>query len=277
MATVTLTPEEIDLLDPTFIGPTWQQDAFGRWVLPGKTLGWQIAGWSAEYLRSEDGGPWKFTREQLRFVLHWYAVDENGRFTNRKGVLQRMKGWGKDPLLAVLCLVELCGPSRFSHWDEAGEPVGVPHPRAWVQVTAVNQSQTTNTMALIPSLMSDAFKAKYGIKDGAVLIRANGGKCRLEAVTSSFRALEGKRTTFLPCSTRRITGCSATTGTRCTRRSTVTRPSRTVAISRSRTLTCPVKTPWPSGCASPSTRSLRAGRSASASCTTRSRLTRRRP
>ena len=191
-----LTPEEIDLLDPTFIGPTWQRDAFGRWVLPVKTLGWQIAGWAAEYLLAEDGGPWKFTKEQLRFILHWYAVDENGRFIHRKGVLQRMKGWGKDPLLAVMCLVELVGPSRFSHWDEAGEPVGTPHPQAWVQVTAVNQSQTTNTMSLIPSLMSDHFKVKYGIKDGAVLIRANGGKQRLEAVTSSYRALEGKRTTF---------------------------------------------------------------------------------
>ncbi|MFE5663395.1 terminase [Streptomyces niveus] len=192
----TLTPEEIDLLEPTFIGPTWQKDPYGRWALPTKTLGWQIAGWCSEWLRSEEGGPWKFTREQLRFVLHWYAVDDSGRFTNRKGVLQRMKGWGKDPLLAVLCLVELVGPSRFSHWDEAGEPVGKAHPRAWVQVTAVNQSQTTNTMALIPSLMSDDFKVKYDVKDGAVLIRANGGKARLEAVTSSYRALEGKRTTF---------------------------------------------------------------------------------
>ncbi|MEU6572299.1 terminase [Streptomyces sp. NPDC046805] len=191
-----LTAEEIEELPPTFLGPTWQKDSLGAWVLPKRTLGWQIAGWAAEYLQAENGGPWKFTREQLRFVLHWYAVDENGRFTNRKGVLQRMKGWGKDPLLAVLCLVELVGPSRFSHWDKAGEPVGVPHPRAWVQVTAVNQSQTTNTMALIPSLMTDHFKAKYGVKDGAVLIRANGGKCRLEAVTSSYRALEGKRTTF---------------------------------------------------------------------------------
>ncbi|WJN62549.1 terminase large subunit [Streptomyces phage phiScoe1] len=191
-----LTPEEIEQLPPTFLGPTWQRDSMGAWVLPKRTLGWQIAGWAAEYLQAENGGPWKFTREQLRFVLHWYAVDENGRFVNRKGVLQRMKGWGKDPLLAVLCLVELVGPSRFSHWDEAGEPVGIPHPRAWVQVTAVNQSQTTNTMALIPSLMTDHFKAKYGVKDGAVLIRANGGKCRLEAVTSSYRALEGKRTTF---------------------------------------------------------------------------------
>ncbi|QAX95458.1 terminase large subunit [Streptomyces phage BartholomewSD] len=195
-AQAVLTPEEIDLLEPSFIGPTWQKDAFGRWVLPDKTLGWQIAGWCSEWLLAEDGGPWKFTREQLRFVLHWYAVDENGRFKHRKGVLQRMKGWGKDPLLAVLCLVELVGPSRFSHWDEAGDPVGAPHPQAWVQVTAVNQSQTTNTMSLIPSLMSDAFKAKYAIKDGAVLIRANGGKQRLEAVTSSYRALEGKRTTF---------------------------------------------------------------------------------
>jgi hypothetical protein len=191
-----LTAEEIEQLPPTFLGPTWQKDSLGAWLLPKRTLGWQIAGWAAEYLQAENGGPWKFTREQLRFVLHWYAVDENGRFTNRKGVLQRMKGWGKDPLLAVLCLVELVGPSRFSHWDEAGEPVGIPHPRAWVQVTAVNQSQTTNTMALIPSLMTDHFKAKYGVKDGAVLIRALGGKVRLEAVTSSYRALEGKRTTF---------------------------------------------------------------------------------
>ncbi|AGM12182.1 terminase large subunit [Streptomyces phage Zemlya] len=191
-----LTLEEIEALEPDFLGPTWQKDAFGQWVLPKYTLGWQIAGWCAQWLRAEDGGPWKFTKEQLRFVLHWYAVDSTGRFTARKGVLQRLKGWGKDPLLAVLCLVELVGPSRFSHWDENGEPVGEPHPQAWVQVTAVNQSQTTNTMSLIPSLMSDAFKAHFDIKDGAVLIRANGGKQRLEAVTSSYRALEGKRTTF---------------------------------------------------------------------------------
>ncbi|AKY03689.1 terminase large subunit [Streptomyces phage Lannister] len=191
-----LTLEEIEALEPTYIGPTWQKDAFGQWVLPKHTLGWQIAGWCAQWLKAEDGGPWKFTKEQLRFVLHWYAVDKNGRFINRKGVLQRLKGWGKDPLLAVLCLVELVGPSRFAHWDENGDPVGEPHPQAWVQVTAVNQSQTTNTMSLIPSLMSDAFKAHFDIKDGAVLIRANGGKQRLEAVTSSYRALEGKRTTF---------------------------------------------------------------------------------
>ncbi|OKI45104.1 terminase [Micromonospora sp. CB01531] len=202
-----MTEEEIRLLHPTYLGPTWMTREDGSWHLPERTIGWQIAGWCAEYLLAEDGGPWRFTPEQLRFILWWYAVDEDGRFIHRTGVLQRMKGWGKDPLLAVMCLVELVGPSRFDRWAtaddvkkgraaKAGDPVGKAHPQAWVQVTAVNQSQTTNTMALIPSLMSDHFKHTYKIKEGAILIRANGGRQRLEAVTSSYRALEGKRTTF---------------------------------------------------------------------------------
>ncbi|WP_309140474.1 terminase [Streptomyces sp. PKU-EA00015] len=172
------------------------KDASGQWKLPQRTLGWQIAGWCAEYLKAESGGSWKFTKEQLRFVLHWYAVDENGRFTYRKGVLQRLKGWGKDPLLAVISLVEFVGPSRFSHWGPDGQPVGVPHPQAWVQIAAVSRDQTRNTMTLMPSLMSDKLIETYGIKAGAELIRANGGRQRLEAVTSSFRALEGGRVTF---------------------------------------------------------------------------------
>ncbi|WP_241695035.1 terminase [Streptomyces sp. C] len=44
--------------------------------------------------------------------------------------------------------------------------------------------------------MSDKLIETYGIKAGAELIRANGGRQRLEAVTSSFRALEGGRVTF---------------------------------------------------------------------------------
>ncbi len=191
-----LTLEEIEALQHTFIGPTWLRNGDGSWFLPKRTLGWQIAGWCSKYLNAEAGGPWKFTREQLRFVLWWYAVDEHGEFVYRKGVLQRMKGWGKDPLLAVLCMVELVGPSRFAGWDEKGKPLGAPHPQAWVQVTAVNQSQTTNTMALIPTLVSDHMREEYGLVIGAVLIRGMSGKVRLEAVTSSYRALEGKRTTF---------------------------------------------------------------------------------
>jgi hypothetical protein len=196
-----LTREEIEELEPEFHGPTWLRNDDGSWFLPARTLGWQIAGWCAEYLNGEgstddDPKPWKFTREQLRFLLWWYAVDEDGEFVYRTGVLQRLKGWGKDPLLAVISLVEFVGPSRFSHWDAAGNPVAMPHPQAWVQVTAVSQEQTTNTMGYLPVLISDKLIQTYGIKMGAELIRADRGRKRLQAVTSSYRAIEGKRTTF---------------------------------------------------------------------------------
>jgi hypothetical protein len=193
-----LTAEQIDKLEPVHIGPTWLKDPdTGKWKLPEHTLGWEIAGWCAEYLKGEDGKPWKFTREQLRFILWWYAVDEYGRFIYRKGVLQRLKGWGKDPIAGVMCMVELVGPSRFSHWDKNGDPVGKAHPQAWVQVGAVSREQTRNTMTLFPSLISEKAIETYGITLGAELIRANGGRQRLEAVTSSFRALEGGRSTFV--------------------------------------------------------------------------------
>ncbi|MGW2539673.1 terminase [Kitasatospora sp. NPDC001574] len=66
-----------------------------------------------------------------------------------------------------------------------------------MQIAAVSRDQTRNTMTLMPSLMSDRLVDTYGIKAGAELIRANGGKQRLEAVTSSYRALEGGRSTFV--------------------------------------------------------------------------------
>jgi len=194
---VELTDEEIDALEPNIFGPTWQREVDGSWKLPARTLGWEIAAWTAKYLKAEDGGPWRFTLEQLRFILWWYAVDEDGRFIYRKGVLQRLKGWGKDPLAAVMCLVEFVGPSRFSHFDESGRPVGKAHPQAWVQIAAVSRDQTRNTLTLFPSLMSDLLIETYGIKAGAELIRAHRGRCRLEAVTSSYRALEGGRSTFV--------------------------------------------------------------------------------
>src|SRR5690348_6430182 len=88
-------------------------------MLPERTLRWQVAKWGTEYLLDIDDPekPWRFTLEQLRFILWWYAVDERGKFVYRTGVLQRLKGWGKDPLAAVMCLVEFVGPSQFDRFD----------------------------------------------------------------------------------------------------------------------------------------------------------------
>jgi hypothetical protein len=183
------------------IGPTWQRDAkTGAWLLPARTLGWQLLGWTHEYLRQPDGPdagkPWVYTDEQARFILWWFAIDEHGRFVYRYGMLRRVKGWGKDPVGATLCAIELVGPCRFAGWDANSDPVAAPHPASWVLTAAVAKDQTRNTMTLFPGLLSDAAISDYRIDLGKEIIYANGGRDRLDAVTSSPRALEGPRATF---------------------------------------------------------------------------------
>lgn len=88
----------ISTLNPVAIGPTWQRNADGSWLLPEKTLGWHVIEWAARHLVQPDGPdagqPWRWTDEQARLLLWWYAVDEYGRFLFRRGVIRRMKGWG---------------------------------------------------------------------------------------------------------------------------------------------------------------------------------------
>jgi hypothetical protein len=92
--------------------------------LPAKnrTLGWGILDWSTQWLLQPDGptagDPWVYTKEQSGMVLVWYSIDDAGKFQYRRGVIRRMKGWGKDPFVAALSLAELCGPVRFGGWDQ---------------------------------------------------------------------------------------------------------------------------------------------------------------
>ena len=168
--------------------------------LPQFTLGWEIMGWTAEWLLQPDGPnsgqPWEFTDEQARFIAWWYAIDRNGQFVYRSGMFRRMKGHGKDPLGAALCCVEFVGPCRFSHWEN-GEPVAKSHTAAWVQTAAVSRDQTRNTMTLFPGMLSPRAIEEFGIDLGKEIIYAEHGRRRIEAVTSSPRALEGGRATFV--------------------------------------------------------------------------------
>ena len=196
-----------EIFPPTLIGPTWQKNEDGSWLLPEFTLGWHILGWVSTKLTDPEGNPWQFTAEQARFILWFYAIDRHGRFVYRQGVLQRLKGWGKDPLSAVLCIVELIGPSRFSHWVNAEgfkigkwEPgavaKGKAHASAYVIVTAVSLDQTENTTLLFPSLIPDRTREEYRIDVQKEVIYANGGKQKLKAVAASYRAAEGQRVSF---------------------------------------------------------------------------------
>lgn len=168
--------------------------------LPARTLGWQVLDWTVDYLLQPDGPdagqPWRFTGEQLRILLWWYAVNPRGRFVYRRAVIRRAKGWGKDPFAAALACIEFLGPCRVGELRPGSDPVAVAHPSPWVQIAAVNQDQTTNTMSLIPGMLSPAAVADYCLDIGKeVIYSAAGG--RVQAVTSSPRALEGGRPTLV--------------------------------------------------------------------------------
>lgn len=217
------TPPKAISYGPTWaVNPAWDESdgSVYKYVLPEHTVGWQIQAWvegipeldvPANLLSDEmdnEGNrlPFRFSGEQLRFVLWMYAVDDEGRFIYRDTVLQRLKGWGKDPIAAVLAAVEFVGPSQFMGWLEedrlelglkAGDPYAMRHPRAWVQIAAVAKDQTKNTMKLFPGLFTPACIEAHSIDIGKEVIYAHGGKCTIEAVTSSPKALEGGRPTFV--------------------------------------------------------------------------------
>jgi len=196
-------------VEPIYYGPTWQKDDDGNFVLPKWTIGWQALKWARENLHGFDGDELILTPEQVRFILWWYAVDENGRFAYREGVLQRLKGWGKDPLVAIIACIEFLGPCRFAGWAAkamperglvVGDPYAVENPNAWIQVAAVTQEQTKNTMTLFPNMISMACQKAHQMNAhsfGATLITSHRGGRRIQAVTSNPAALEGGRPTFV--------------------------------------------------------------------------------
>jgi hypothetical protein len=172
--------------EPVRIGPTWEWD--DGWVLPDLTLGWGVLAWCSHWLRDKDNGPWVFTPEQARFVLWFFAIDGEGRFINDSSVLQRLKGWGKDPLAATLALAFLCGPVKFSHFDVDGNPVGKDDPTAWIQVVAVSQEQP---LALDTPVRTPSGWSTMGeLSVGDYVYDSSGNPARVERETGVLHGLD---------------------------------------------------------------------------------------
>ncbi|MBP2341113.1 hypothetical protein JOF41_007367 [Saccharothrix coeruleofusca] len=190
-------PPEVFRWQPVAIGPTWQRTDDGHWLLPEATLGWAVLGWSGVWLQLRRGVPWRCTLEQARFILWWFALDEAGQFVYRDGVLQRLKGHGKDPLGALLAAAEAVGPCRFLEWGRDGEPVATDCPDAWVQCAAVSLEQTKNTFRLFPGMFTAEAREEYDLQIGKEQVHAYGGERLIQAVTSSPTTLEGARSSFV--------------------------------------------------------------------------------
>ncbi len=162
-----------------------------------------VVRWAEKHLLYPDGPlagrPWRFTREQKLFLAWWYATDpaRQHRWVYRRGVIQRIKGWGKGPLGAAIALIELLGPCRAVYdgrtW-RAQRP-----PTAWVQFAAVSEKQTQNTYDMARGMLGDR-KEIDGVPVDSGLTRIYAGsqqERKLEAVTASASTLEGGRPTFV--------------------------------------------------------------------------------
>lgn len=174
---------------------------------PGKpklTLGYEVALWGMDNLIQPNGQragqPWEPVASQLRFLLWWYAVDENGNWLFHHGVRRLSKGSGKSPFAGVLGLAELCGPVRLKDFDPSipGGCIGMPVNMPWVQVVATAESQTTNTMRMVRAMApkgSDVVR-KYGLDPGKMkYFKAPEGT--LEIRSSSSNAAEGAEASFV--------------------------------------------------------------------------------
>ncbi|MGW5735724.1 MULTISPECIES: terminase [Streptomyces] len=163
-----------------------------------RTLAPQILAWTKEHFRSD----WDYTTEQKKVLARWYEIDDDGAFVYTSGTMRRMKGHGKDPFWASVCLIELLGPCRFGGWDDDGNPIAVETAEPWVQIFATSSDQNVNTVSALQSFLTPEAEEKFSVQMGAektYAINAKGTRCRLEAKASSYRAAEGGRPSFALC------------------------------------------------------------------------------
>jgi phage terminase large subunit-like protein len=170
---------------------------------PQETLGYEVIRWCSKYIVQPDGDkagePWTFTKEQLRFVLWYYAINPDGTWKYSAGTLRRAKGWGKTPLLATLAIVEFIGPCRFSHFNAFGLPVAKAVALPTVQVGATAYEQTEQTMEFIRGCLSESPAEKeFNLDIGKAVIQFKTGKPgSIKPKATAGRTNEGNRPTFV--------------------------------------------------------------------------------
>lgn len=143
------------------------------------------------------GDPWQFTKGQVNFVLWWYALAGDGptpKWRYRSGVKRGAKGTGKDPLLAMLALAELCGPTR-PVWD-GKQWLGKRHYLSLVQIGANSEGQAKDPLIVANAMVSKEMSDHYGFDKGILRTQLEGGS-KIEVLTSSEVSAEGDPATAI--------------------------------------------------------------------------------
>lgn len=164
------------------------------------SLGWEILEWAEAYFRVPDGPlagqPLTLTNEQASILARFYQLDDRGHYVFRRAAVRRAKGWGKSPLLGMIALAELCGPTRFDGWDANGEPVGIAPVTPLVQIAANAEDQTANTYLALYAMAKESDLNGSVLDVGQTRLFLQTGLGRLEPITAAAGTQEGARVTF---------------------------------------------------------------------------------
>lgn len=167
------------------------------------TLGVEAWRWSKKLTQPNGpraGRPFQIADEQLRFLLWFYALDQDAQWLFDHAARRLVKGAGKSPFAGVLALIEFCAPVRLERFDDRveGGCIGRPVDMPWVQIAATAESQTKNTMRMVRAFApkGSAIVAEYKIDPGKTQYHKLP-EGTLEVITSSSTAAEGAEATFV--------------------------------------------------------------------------------
>jgi hypothetical protein len=139
------------------------------------------------------GDRWRLRPGQVNFILWWAAladdaIPDHPRWRFRSGVKRGAKGTGKDPLLALLALLGLCGPAR-PVWRD-GRWQGEPHILALAQIAANSEDQAKDPLKVANAMVGAEMADYYGFDKGILRTQLGSGS-RIEVLTSSEISSEG--------------------------------------------------------------------------------------
>lgn len=183
----------------------WPSEPEDKLAIARSSLGPLVISWAHGELEEsigpgltnpQTGEHWRFTPGQQRFLLLWYAYDENGRFIYRRGAKRGSKGTGKDPFGAAMCNIELLGPSQLVS-DGRGGWTGAQHGMPLVQIASNSEDQSKDMMRVANAQWNSEARSFYGLDtaETRTIIKSTGG--RLEVLTASERSSEGDPATFI--------------------------------------------------------------------------------
>lgn len=193
----------------TAIRPLEQRD------LPELTLGYQVAKWMESNLVHGPGdvmgSPYRLDADQLRFLVHAYAVDRHGRRLYDRATYSRPKGCAKSELAAGVSHAELDGPVRALVSEDgfavladandatlgvyAGDPIGVPVVSPSIPMAATTEDQAEETIyGAFRHMASPEHAARLDI--GLQRTYKADGTGRALLVTSSSVSKDGGKPSF---------------------------------------------------------------------------------